>query len=249
MLNRKIGTSVLLGALLMIGMSACNETSEVKSSPKTLTTLEDKAGYAIGLQVGKQVAKTKDLVNKDALIMGLNDALAGKSSKLSDEDIQKAMQEFSVKAQAKAMEAMKKAFEENKKKGEAFLAANKSKEGVVTLPSGLQYKIITQGTGKTPSASDTVETNYKGTLIDGTEFDSSYKRGQTATFPVNGVIAGWTEALQLMKEGGKWELYIPSSLAYGEKGAGQVIQPNSTLVFEIELISVKEPAKAQAPHK
>ena len=244
MLKRKIGRSVLLGALLVVGISACNESTEAKKSVKTLSTLEDKAGYAIGLQVGKQVAKTKNLINKEALIMGLSDALDGADAKLSDEEIQKAMQEFSVKAQAAAMEEMKKAFEANKKAGEEYLAANKAKEGVVTLPSGLQYKIITQGTGKSPLATDIVETNYKGTLINGTEFDSSYKRGQTATFPVNGVIAGWTEALQLMKEGGKWELYIPSELAYGEKGAGQVIQPNSVLVFEIELIKVKEAAKA-----
>lgn len=243
MLKRKIGTSVLLGALLVVGMTACNEGTESKKAPKTLNTLEDKAGYAIGLQVGKQVVKTKDLINKEALLLGMNDALDGSASKLSEEEIQKAMQEFSVKAQAAAMEEMKKAFEANKKEGEAFLAANKAKEGVVTLPSGLQYKIITKGTGKTPKATDTVETNYKGMLINGTEFDSSYKRGQSATFPVNGVIAGWTEALQLMKEGGKWELYIPSELAYGEKGAGQVIQPNSVLVFEIELLKVKDAAK------
>ena len=129
--------------------------------------------------------------------------------------------------------------EKNKKEGEAFLAENKTKEGVKTLQSGLQYKVIKEGTGKTPKADETVVTNYRGTLTDGTEFDSSYKRGQPATFPVKGVIPGWTEALQLMREGSKWELFIPSSLAYGERGAGNTIGPNATLIFEIELISVK----------
>ena len=130
--------------------------------------------------------------------------------------------------------------EKNKQEGEAFLAENKKKEGVKTLPSGLQYKVITEGTGKSPKASDTVTVNYRGTLIDGTEFDSSYKRGQAASFQVNGVIKGWTEALQLMKEGAKWQLFVPSNLAYGEKGTGSgPIGPNATLVFEVELISVK----------
>jgi FKBP-type peptidyl-prolyl cis-trans isomerase FklB len=140
--------------------------------------------------------------------------------------------------------------EKNKKEGEAFLAANKKKEGVITLPSGFQYKAIKEGTGKTPKATDTVTVNYRGTLIDGTEFDSSYKRGQPATFRVNGVIAGWTEALQLMKEGSKWELFIPANLAYGERGAGAAIGPNAVLIFEVELISVK-PAESgeKAPEK
>jgi FKBP-type peptidyl-prolyl cis-trans isomerase FklB len=139
----------------------------------------------------------------------------------------------------KQAERTKQLAEKNKKEGEAFLAANKTKEGIKTLPSGLQYKVIKEGTGKTPTAEDTVVTNYRGTLTDGTEFDSSYKRGQPATFPVKGVIPGWTEALQLMKEGSKWELFIPSNLAYGEQGAGGVIGPNAALIFEIELISVK----------
>ena len=139
----------------------------------------------------------------------------------------------------KQAERNKQLAEKNKTEGEAFLAQNSKKEGVKTLPSGLQYKVIKEGTGKTPKADDTVVTNYRGTSIDGTEFDSSYKRGQPATFPVKGVIAGWTEALQLMKEGSKWELFIPSNLAYGERGAGNFIGPNAALVFEIELITVK----------
>ena len=139
----------------------------------------------------------------------------------------------------KQAERNKQIAEKNKKEGEAFLAANKTKEGVKTLPDGLQYKVIKEGTGKTPTEKDSVVCNYRGTLTDGTEFDSSYKRGQPATFPVKGVIPGWTEALKMMKEGSKWELFIPSNLAYGERGAGNVIGPNATLIFEIELISVK----------
>jgi FKBP-type peptidyl-prolyl cis-trans isomerase FklB len=135
---------------------------------------------------------------------------------------------------------MKKTGEMNKKEGETFLAGNKKKEGVVTLPSGMQYKVMKQGSGKKPKLTDTVTTHYKGTLIDGTEFDSSYRRGQPVSFPVNGVIAGWTEALQLMEEGAKWQLFIPSPLAYGEKGAGPQIGPHATLIFEVELISVQE---------
>jgi FKBP-type peptidyl-prolyl cis-trans isomerase FklB len=129
--------------------------------------------------------------------------------------------------------------DKNQKEGEVFLAENKKKKGVVTLPSGLQYRVITAGTGKIPKVTDTVTTHYRGTLIDGTEFDSSYKRGEPASFPVNGVVKGWTEALQLMKVGSKWQLFIPSNLAYGPQGAGQVIGPNATLIFEIELLSIK----------
>ena len=135
---------------------------------------------------------------------------------------------------------MQQAGDANKKEGEAFLAANKGKDGVVTLPSGLQYKILTAGTGPKPTASDSVVCNYRGTLINGTEFDSSYKRGQPATFPVTGVIKGWTEALQLMPVGSKWQLFIPSDLAYGERGAGADIGPNSTLIFEVELLSIED---------
>ncbi len=140
-------------------------------------------------------------------------------------------------------EKMQEAGAANKTEGEAFLAANKSKDGVVTLPSGLQYKILTAGTGPKPTASDSVVCNYRGTLINGTEFDSSYKRGQPATFGVGQVIKGWTEALQLMPVGSKWQLFIPSSLAYGERGAGAEIGPNATLIFEVELLSIQDKTK------
>jgi FKBP-type peptidyl-prolyl cis-trans isomerase FklB len=140
---------------------------------------------------------------------------------------------------AKQAETMQKLSEKNKADGEKFLVENGKKEGVKTLPSGLQYKEIAPGTGKSPKTTDTVTTHYKGTLIDGTEFDSSYKRGEPVSFPVSGVIAGWTEALQLMKEGAKWQLFVPPNLAYGERGAGREIGPNATLIFEVELISIQ----------
>ena len=239
MLNKKITLSILTTSILALGLTSCNDNKKVEEKPLTLTTLEDKAGYAIGRNIGEQISKKADMINTNALLVGLQDALANKDSKLSNEEMQKTMQEFGAKAQARAMEEMKKAAMSNKLKGETFLADNAKKDGIVTLPSGLQYKIIKKGTGKTPKATDTVETNYKGTLIDGRVFDSSYERGQSVTFPVNGVIKGWTEALQLMKEGAKWELYIPSDLAYGEQGAGPLITPNSTLIFELELIKIK----------
>ena len=152
-----------------------------------------------------------------------------------------AMAAFKEEMMKKHEEELKKAAEKNKKEGEAFLAENKKKEGVVTLPSGLQYKVIKEGDGQMPKDTDMVTVNYRGTLVDGTEFDSSYKRGNPATFPVNGVIPGWQEALKLMKVGSKWQLFVPAGLAYGEKGAGSTIGPNATLIFEVELLSISEP--------
>jgi len=159
---------------------------------------------------------------------------------LTEQEIQETMAAFQKEAMAKQAELAKKLGEKNKREGEAFLVKNKEKEGVKTLPSGLQYVVIKAGTGKKPNINDSVTTHYRGTLIDGTEFDSSYRRGQPVTFPVSGVIAGWTEALQLMEEGAKWQLFIPPNLAYGEQGKGGVIGPNATLIFEIELISIQE---------
>ena len=157
--------------------------------------------------------------------------------------------EVQKQMQAKQQEKLKEAGDANKKEGEAFLAANKGKEGVVILPSGLQYKILKEGAGPKPTASDSVVCNYRGTLINGAEFDSSYKRGQPATFPVSGVIKGWTEALQLMAVGSKWQLFIPSELAYGERGAGADIGPSSTLIFEVELLSIEDKSKDKSPDK
>ncbi|MER2998265.1 FKBP-type peptidyl-prolyl cis-trans isomerase [Pontibacter populi] len=197
-------------------------------------TLEEKISYIIGRDMAGNLKKQGIDVNPDAFIKGMKEAIEGKPSTLSQAEVQEAMMQLQQEMGAKQGAAGA----ENQQAGEAFLAENKNKEGVKTLPSGLQYEVLNEGTGKSPSASDKVTTHYHGTLIDGTVFDSSYERGQPATFPVNGVIAGWTEALQLMKEGAKWRLYIPSALAYGSQGAGDVIGPNTTLIFDVELISV-----------
>ncbi len=181
------------------------------------------------------------------LARGMKDALVGGKTLLTDEEAQATLTEMQKEMQAKMQEKSKEALEANKKDGTAFLAANKGKQGVVALPSGLQYKILTAGTGPKPTTTDSVVCNYRGTLIDGKEFDSSYKRGKPATFPVTGVIKGWTEALQLMPVGSKWQLFIPSDLAYGDRGAGADIGPGSTLIFEIELLSIEDKSKDKAP--
>jgi FKBP-type peptidyl-prolyl cis-trans isomerase FklB len=205
-----------------------------------LETQKDKVSYSIGLAIGKNLAHDSVAVAPDPFIRGVLDAYADSSHRLmNEEEIQKVMMAFQDSLRTRQMESSRAVGEKQKREGEAFLAENAKKPGVLTLPSGLQYKVITEGKGKRPSASSTVTTQYRGRLIDGTEFDSSYKHGQPAVFPVSGVIKGWTEALQLMTEGSKWELYVPSHLAYGESGAGGVIPPNATLVFEIELLSVK----------
>lgn len=205
----------------------------------TLKDDKDKVSYAIGLNIGKSMKQEGLDINPDALAAAMKDVFAGAKTQLTDEEVQAVMQDFQKKMMAKQMAAREEGLGKNKAEGEKFLADNKKKEGIKTTASGLQYKVIKDGTGKTPKATDTVKTHYRGTLINGTEFDSSYKRGEPAEFPVNGVIKGWTEALQLMKEGAKWQLFIPSELAYGERGAGKDIGPNSTLIFDIELLSVK----------
>ena len=193
-----------------------------------------KNGYSVGYDVGRSIKRQIMGVDADSIARGLKDGVNGAAPALPDSEMQ---QRFATVRQ----ESAQKILEKNKQDGEAYLAKNKGAKGVKTTASGLQYKVITAGKGKPPAADDTVTVNYRGTLIDGTEFDSSYKRNQPATFPVKGVIPGWTEALQLMKEGSKWMLVIPSSLAYAERGAGNMIGPNSTLVFEVELLSIKKP--------
>jgi len=201
---------------------------------------KDKVSYSMGLGMGKNFKAQSIEVDLDLLMRGIKDGLSGDKSLLSDQEVNETMMAFQKELMAKQEEIRKKLGEKNKTEGEAFLAANKSKEGVKVLPSGLQYKVIKEGSGKKPTLSDTVTTQYRGTLVDGTEFDSSYRRGQPATFPVKGVIPGWTEALPMMEVGSKWQLFIPPNLAYGERGAGRVIGPNATLIFEIELISIQE---------
>ena len=207
---------------------------------KPLKTQKEKLSYAIGIDMGNSLKKNAIDVDTDLLFKGIKDALTGGKQLLTEQEIKETIQTAQKELQAKQQEKMKTLGEKNKKEGEAFLAENKKKKGVKVLPSGLQYKILVDGKGNSPKATDTVTVNYKGTLIDGTEFDSSYKRNEPATFPVTGVIKGWTEALQLMKEGSKWQLFIPADLAYGERGTmGGPIGPNAVLIFEVELIKIK----------
>jgi len=224
-------------------------TAAKTPAPLTLKTQKDKFSYAIGMKMGANFKKRSVPVDPSIMARGIKDGLAGGKTLLTDDQAQAAITQMQKDMQAKQQEKMKEASVENKKGGEAFLAANKGKEGVVTLPSGLQYKILTAGTGPKPSPADSVVCNYRGTLIDGKEFDSSYKRGQPATFPVTGVIKGWTEALQLMPVGSKWQLFVPSDLAYGDRGASADIGPGATLIFEVELVSIVDKTKDNAPAK
>src|ERR1022692_2199489 len=205
----------------------------------TLKTQKDKVSYAIGMNIGQGMKKDSLDVDPDILARGVKDAMTGAKPLMAEEEARAAMNQLRTEMTEKKKAEAQHAGPANKQAGQQFLAANKTKEGVVTLPSGLQYKIIKQGDGPKPTASDTVVTNYRGTLIDGTEFDSSYKSGQPVTFPVGQVIKGWTEALQLMPVGSKWQLFIPSDLAYGERSPGGEIGPNSTLIFDIELLSIQ----------
>jgi FKBP-type peptidyl-prolyl cis-trans isomerase len=204
-----------------------------------LKSVKERASYSIGVNIGNNFKRLGFDLDINLLAKGIGDALSGAKSPLSDKEMQEALETFQREASARQAERAKEAADKNKQEGQAFHAENKKKEGVTTLPSGLQYKVLKSGKGKSPKATDTVSTHYKGTLLDGTVFDSSYDRGEPASFPVNQVIKGWTEALQLMKVGDKWQLFIPSELGYGERGAGQTIGPNATLVFEIELLGVQ----------
>jgi FKBP-type peptidyl-prolyl cis-trans isomerase len=229
-------------------------------TPLTLKTQKDKTSYAVGMNVGKGLGANLRQgsvdVDQAILLRGLKDALAGGKTLLTDDEAKAVLTQLQTEMRARQQEKMKveqekmKAVaENNKKEGDEFLAANKVKDGVVLLPSGLQYKVLTEGTGPKPAATDTVTCNYKGTLTDGTEFDSSYKRGQPLSIQVNGVIKGWTEALQLMPVGSKWQLFIPSDLGYGDRGSGPVIGPGATLIFEVELLSIQDKAKTEVTPK
>lgn len=223
------------------GQSAPAATPSIPGLP----TKKDQVSYAIGMNVGKGLHRESIDVDPNVILQGLKDAMADGKLLMTDEQAQQTLTQLQAEVREREEAKRKTEAVDNQKAGEAFLAANKTKPGVVTLPSGLQYKVITQGTGPKPTIADTVTCNYKGTLIDGKEFDSSYKRGEPATFPVRGVIKGWTEALQLMPVGSKFELYLPPDLAYGEHGAGADIGPNETLVFEVELMSIKPADQSQ----
>ncbi len=231
----------LIGALA----AACGKKDEAGEAAD-LAPDAQKFGYAIGVDIGKSLTPVKDEVDIDALVKGLQETIAGKTPRLDDEAREKVKSEITRKLQQKQMEERTAKATSAKAAGEKFLAENGKREGIKTTASGLQYEILKAGEGASPKSSDKVTVHYKGTLLDGTEFDSSYARGQPVTFPLGNVIPGWTEGLQLIKTGGKAKLYIPSNLAYGERGAGAKIGPNETLVFEVELISIE---KGEAPKK
>jgi FKBP-type peptidyl-prolyl cis-trans isomerase FklB len=265
--SHRTAQNILFAGLFLLGSAAAQQTpapsttpakprsstgttthhaTAAKPKPLVLTTEKDKQSYAIGLSVGKGLHRDGIDVEPKFMLQGIEDALANGKVLLTDDQIKTVMTDLQTQVRQKQEEKMRAAAESNKKDGAAFLAANATKEGVVTLPSGLQYKVLVAGTGPKPTATDSVVCNYRGTLLDNTEFDSSYKTGQPATFPVSGVIKGWTEALQLMPTGSKWQLFIPSDLAYGERGR-QPIGPNATLIFELELLSIKP--NSQSPGK
>jgi FKBP-type peptidyl-prolyl cis-trans isomerase FklB len=286
--------TILTAGLILLGLSMAQTASKSQTAPaKTQSTApgkepspaaspsasetpspfaneKDKVSYALGMNIaaglGANLKRQNVEINNDVLVQAIKDGLNGSKTLMTEAEAQSTLRQFMTELQQKQEAKMKEAADANKKEADAFLAANKSKPGVVTLPDGLQYKIVKEGTGPKPAAADTVTVNYRGTLINGTEFDSSYKRGEPATFPVGGVIKGWTEALQLMPVGSKWELYIPPDLAYGARGAGNDIGPNAALIFEVELLSIQgkeapqgatkpkapaspSPAKAPTPKK
>jgi FKBP-type peptidyl-prolyl cis-trans isomerase len=211
----------------------------------TLKTQKEKASYALGMKIGGDLKRQGVGASIDPALAarGFKDALAGSKALLTDEDEKAALAQLQTEVRGKMEAKAHEAGAAARKEGDAFLAANKTKEGVVTLPSGLQYKILTEGKGPKPTANDTVTCNYRGTLLNGKEFDSSYKAGKPVSFPVSGVIKGWTEALQLMPVGSKWQLFIPADMAYGDRGAGGDIGPGETLIFEVELVSIEEAKK------
>lgn len=225
----------VVGAVVMSGLlAACGGNNSEPSLDSEIA----KVSYGIGANIGSRFGDDLPL-DVDAFSAGVRDAIAGGELKMSDEEIMSTLQAYQQKQMAERQVESQALAETNRKEAEAFLAENASAEGVVVTDSGLQYKVLAEGGGASPSESDTVEVHYEGTLLDGSVFDSSYQRGETVSFPVNGVIEGWTEALQMMKVGSKWKLFIPSDLAYGPGGAGQMIGPNAALVFEVELLGIK----------
>jgi FKBP-type peptidyl-prolyl cis-trans isomerase FklB len=228
-------------------------TTATKAVPVPFKNRKEKFSYALGMNIGSGLGANlkKQSVEVDSTLVaqGLKDAMSGAKPRLTEEEAKAVLTEVQNDVKKEQQAKMAEAGAKNKAEGEAFLTANKGKEGIVTLPDGLQYKILTAGTGPKPAAADSVVCNYKGTLTNGTEFDSSYKRGQPATFGVSQVIKGWTEALQLMPVGSKWQLFIPANLGYGEKGAGGEIGPDSTLIFEVELLSIVDKNAAKDKDK
>jgi len=215
------------------------------ASALALKTQKEKESYALGLKVGSDLKRqgVSEAVDPAIAARGFKDAMAGSKPALTEDEESAALMQLQTEVMGKRQAKAQQEGAAARKEGYAFLAANKAKEGGVTLPSGLEYKILTEGTGPKPTQNDTVTCNYRGTLLNGTEFDSSYKRGHPETFPVSGVIKGWTEALQLMPVGSKWQLFIPADMAYGDRGAGGDIGPGETLIFEVELLSIGDQKK------
>jgi FKBP-type peptidyl-prolyl cis-trans isomerase len=228
----KLKWMVVLGFWLLAAQVSAQETA-------VLNTPKDKVSYGLGVGVARNFKRQGIEVDVDLLVKGLKDALSGQKLLLSEDDLRATMKGFQEEMRQKQAQAAKIAAEANKKAGEAFLAENQKKEGVVTLPSGLQYKILKAGNGKNPTDDDTVECQFRATLIDGTEFDSSQRAGNPVSFGIKGTIAGWKEALKLMPVGSKWQIFVPPQLAYGEHSVG-AIGPNSTVIFEVELLSIRD---------
>lgn len=235
MLMKQFTIVAVISGVLALSSLAQDQAPQLKD-------LKDKASYSIGLNIGTNFKKQNVELNPDALVAGVKDAISGKKPALNETEVREVMNNWSKELQEK----QKAMADKNAADGEKFLAENKKKDGVKTTPSGLQYKVVKDGNGPQPKATDTVTVDYRGTLINGTEFDSSYKRGQPATFPLNGVIKGWTEGLQLMKVGSKYQFFIPSELAYGQRAMGPDIAPNSTLIFDVELKGVQPAATPAA---
>jgi FKBP-type peptidyl-prolyl cis-trans isomerase FklB len=232
---------IIAFSLLIAAGRVTAQTAQTAQGASPLKDQKDKVSYSLGLNIGNNLKKQSIDVNPDLLVRGIKDSFSNAKPLLTEAEVEEVLTAFKKDMAAKQQQQIATLSEKNKKDGAAFLAANKTKEGVKTTASGLQYKVLKQGTGPKPKATDTVKTTYKGSLIDGSVFDSSDQHGGSATFPVNGVIKGWTEALQLMEVGSKWQIFVPAELAYGERGAGDVIGPNATLIFEVELLSIEPP--------
>ena len=225
-----------LAAILLLASITTITASAADESP--FKTMKEKASYALGMNMGKTLRQRNADIDPELYLKAMKEAMAGGKLLMTDEQVRETLTAYQGELQSRSLE-------KNKKEGATFLTENKTKPGVLTTASGLQYKIDTKGAGKTPTTNDSVVCHYRGTLINGDEFDSSYKRGEPATFPVTGVIKGWTEALQMMPIGSKWKLFIPAELAYGERGGARV-PPNATLLFDIELVGIKDPSETRA---
>ena len=237
MIKKTVLISVAM--ILWVAVSAlAAEDAATSAASLELKTEAQQISYALGNKMGSGIKDSGMELDLELVLRGLRDAIEGNEPAMSEKDMMQAMGRFQQAMMALQRKRLAEKSQENQAEGKAFLDRNAKKEGVVVLPSGLQYKVITEGTGRTPTAGNTVKVNYRGTLIDGEQFDSSYDRGKPAQFKVSGVIKGWQEGLQLMKEGAKWELYVPSDLAYGDRGSGRQIAPGSTLIFEVELLEI-----------